>query len=118
MKTDPQHLLPEHVPFYKKKRFWYIVLLGITVIGPIYVSILHTTNLELVLTANISLPTFTLGAIFNSGSLGLSMSLVMYLVLLFFSLFRKRINFYTLGILIILMLWSLYFTIDFIENFV
>ena len=78
----------------------------------------YTTDPKILWTTNISLMAFMSSAVMNSGTFGVLSTLVAYTYLLYFALCRKEINFYTLTILVILLVWSFFFTIDFLENFV
>jgi len=118
MKIDPQHMLPAHIPFYKRRLFWGVVLFLIVSISHIYIAMKYTTDPKILWTTNISLMAFMSSAVMNSGTFGVLSTLVAYTYLLYFALCRKEINFYTLTILVILLVWSFFFTIDFLENFV
>ena len=67
---------------------------------------------------NVFIPLSILNYLFPFGYIAYSTTLILYIVLLYFSLFREKINVYTLGILSILLMWSMFATINFIKNFV
>ena len=108
MKTDPQHLLPEHLAFYKGRKFWIIVVALVFVINDIYIILKYGFSLETVLLPNIMIPALLFGGITSSEILSLSLSIILYGVLLYFSLFRTKIKFWLLGTLLIFMIWSTY----------
>jgi len=117
MKIDEQHLLPAHLVFYKKKWFWFLVLLGIYITTSTYMLISYSfLGYAVFLTTDTFLPYFIFSTIVQSGYLGYGITITLYAILLYFIFFRKRINYYALSILIILMLWSFYFSIDFINS--
>ena len=119
MKINEQHLLPAHVPFYKRKWFWGVVLFLITILPYIYILYQYSehTQLQLILSmVNIFIPIIFFGKIFQFGYFAYIATVSLYIILLYFSLFRKTINFYALGILITLMLISFYSVIDFVNS--
>jgi hypothetical protein len=121
MKTDPQHLLPAHVQFYRRKLFWGVMLFLIFTLPYIYIIYQYSehTQLQLILSmVNIFIPLIIFGQLFQFGYSAYIATFVLYIILLYFSLFRKKINFFVLGILFILMAGSLLAIINFVEHFV
>jgi multidrug transporter EmrE-like cation transporter len=117
MRIDPQHLLPAHVPFYKRKLFWAVVLFLVFITVPAYIKLIYNFDgYEIFLTANIfflmlllTSPLQTPYAIYGS-------ILIIYSTLIYLIFFQKKVNFYALGILITLILLSFYATISFINS--
>ena len=106
MKIDEQHLLPEHLAFYRRRWFWGVVLFLIFVINNIYIIFEYGFSLETSIFPNIIFPVLVIGGLASSETIGIASSLVLYSALLYFSLFRKTINYYTLAALIILAILS------------
>ncbi len=106
MKIDPQHLLPAHVPFYKGRLFWGVVLLGVFVASDTYIIIQNGFSLETLLFPAIVLPALIFGGITSSEIVGVFLSLVLYSVLLYFSFSKKEINLYSTITLIALIILS------------
>jgi hypothetical protein len=100
MKTDPQHLLPAHLPFYRRRWFWGAIVAIVFSLNNIYVVLRYGLSLKTVLFANIIFPTLLFSEITSSEIIGISSSLILYTTLLYFSFFRKKVNFYAIAILI------------------
>lgn len=112
MKTDSQNSSTIQLPFYQKKIFWAVVLFLIFLSNILY-TIFYTIptfdfDVETILLSNIMVPFMWFSGLVSSGNTGLFITLILYTTLLYFSFFRKQVNFLTLTILAALMVWSTY----------
>jgi len=115
MKTNSQKLLPEHIPFYRRRIFWGVVLFLIALYIHVYTYIYFGT--EYILYSAVFLPMILFDQLVQFGVFSYTATIVLYMILIYFSLFKSKINFYALGILSILMIGSLLTMVNFIENF-
>ena len=77
----------------------------------------HTTDLKILLASNTSLFALTIGQIVGSWDYGIFSAVFLYVFLFYFSFFRKKINFFTLIILMILMILSTFTLNNYIVGF-
>ena len=121
MKIDQQHMLPAHIPFYKRRLFWGVVLLGVFILPYTYVIYQYLGHPQLTLflsMLHVFIPLSLFNYLLPFEYIAYTTTLILYVVLIYFSLFREKINFYMFGLLFILMIGSFFATIEFIENFV
>jgi hypothetical protein len=117
METDPQHLLPAHVPFYQRKLFWAIILFLIFIGAPVYIKIAyHFTGYEIFLTTNIFFLMLVLTSSLKTVYAIYGTIFIIYSILIYLTFFRKKINFFALVILISLMLLSFFAAINFVNG--
>jgi hypothetical protein len=113
----PEHLLAAHLPFYRRRWFWAVVLLGIIFFSHLYIALKYTTDLDILLATNTSVFALTLGQIVGSWLYGIFSAIFLYVFLIYFSFFRKEINFYTLTMLVVSMIWSFVTLLNYLNNF-
>ncbi len=114
METNAQKLLPEHIPFDRKRIFWGVVLF----LTALYIHIYTYAYLgvEYILYSTVFLPMILFDQLIQFGEGSYTATIILYTTLIYFSLFRSKINFYVLGILIILILVSFYSMLNFINS--
>jgi len=117
MKIDPQHLLPSHLPFYRRKWFWAIILSTLIVCSHLYIALKYTADFDIILASNTSIFALMLGQLIGSWMYGIFSGISLYILLTYFSFFRKNINFYTLTILIIFIILSFVTLLNYLNNF-
>jgi hypothetical protein len=119
MKTDPQHLLAAHVPFYRRRWFWAVVLFLITILPYIYVTLQYYESSYLVLflvMVNMSIPLSIFDYFLQYEYAAFMATIITYSTLLYFALFRNKINFYALLVLMSLMSLSTIMLLNMIRS--
>jgi len=99
-------MLPAHIPFYKRRLFWGVVLLGVFIASDTYTMIQNGFSLDTILFPVIVLPALIFGGITSSEIVGVILSLSLYSVLLYLSFSKKEINLYSTITLLALMILS------------